>query len=312
MNSNYRITDSDMIILQSVESYLKSVGTPVSQNPQEKLYIYQQARDYLYSEIVRRVPRVVGYLLSADLENDTIAQGLNFALSKHCMDPIFINVLMQYMGTQQHSLADSDRGIVGAYLARVLNKWMEQNVVAKETITVTDKDGKKKTEKTEKKEVSLEPVAHLKSAVERLLGNLTSIISMRSGDLTGNQALAVAACIAMDNNDTIKELIASDLPITADVFNCIKDPSNIIRNSLLLDKSELPKLSTNQTRFVDSLKRWVYDKLNILQTQVIYQFLVATYGTQRPDVSTKVINPKDCGGQYSNLFTVAKQMINQK
>ena len=111
---------------------------------------------------------------------------------------------------------------------------------------------------------------------------------------------------------TIKEIIASDFPITANVFDCVKDPSNLIRSSLLLDKSELPKLSTNQNAFVESLKRWVYDKLNILQTQVIYQFLVATYGTQKPDVTTKVINPKDCGPQYANLFTVAKQMINQK
>lgn len=302
-----KITDSDMIILQSVESYLKSIGTPQSQNPQERLFIYQQARDFLYSDIVQRVPRVVSYLLSADMETDTVAQGLNFALSKHAMDPVFINLLMQYMST--HSSSDEERGIVGAYLAKVLNKWMEQNL-PKET-PLTDKD-KKKEKPVEKQEVSLEPVAHLKTAVESLLGQLTSIISMRSGDLTGNQSLAVAACIAMNNADTIKEIIASDFPITANVFDCVKDPSNLIRSSLLLDKSELPKLSTNQNAFVESLKRWVYDKLNILQTQVIYQFLVATYGTQKPDVTTKVINPKDCGPQYANLFTVAKQMINQK
>ena len=40
-----QITDSDMIILQSVESYLKTLRTPVIQNPQEKLIVTQQARD---------------------------------------------------------------------------------------------------------------------------------------------------------------------------------------------------------------------------------------------------------------------------
>lgn len=313
MNSNNRITDSDMIILQSVESYLKSIGTPVSQSPQEKLYVYQQARDYLYSEIVRRMPRVVCYILSSDLENDSIAQGLNYALYKHCMDPIFINVLMQYMSSQKSSTSDDERGIIGAYLAKVLDKWISQNINEKTEDSASN--GKKKNEKpveNTNEDTALEPVAHLKTAIESLLGHLTSLITIRSGDITGNQALAVAAFIAMDNAEGLKGLIASDIPVTAKVLDCVKNPSNLIKYSLLLDKSELPKLTPTQTKFLESLKRWVYDKLNILQESVIWQFLVGTYGTQKPDVSTKVINPKDCGGQYPKLFTVAKQLINQK
>lgn len=296
-----RITDSDMIILQSVDSYLASIGTPNSHNPQEKLFVYQQARDFLYSDIVQRVPRVASYLLTADMETDTVAQGLNIALSKHAMDPVFVNLLMQYLS--RHSSAD-ENGIVGAYLAKVLNKWMEQNT--------KEPEKPKKGEKVEPTpEVSLEPVAHIKVAIDQLLGNITSIITTRCGNLTGNQALAIAACLAMNNGDTIKEIIASDYPITAQLFDVVKDPSNLIRSALLLEKSEVNKLSTNQSAFVDSLKRWVYDKLNVLPTQTSYQFLVAVYGTIKPDVSTKFINPKDCGTQYSNLLTVAKQMINQ-
>ena len=93
-----RITDSDMIILQSVDSYIESQRIPTSQNPQEKLFVYQQARDFLYSDIVRRTPRVAAYILSADMENDTRAQGLNIALSHHLMDPVFVDILMQYLG----------------------------------------------------------------------------------------------------------------------------------------------------------------------------------------------------------------------
>ena len=42
------ITDSDKIILHTLESYLRQTGVPVSnQRPQEQLIIKQQARDYL-------------------------------------------------------------------------------------------------------------------------------------------------------------------------------------------------------------------------------------------------------------------------
>jgi hypothetical protein len=300
MIQNNRITDSDMIILQSVESYLKSIGTPPSRNPQEGLFVHQQARDFLYSDIVQRVPRVVGYLLSADMETDTVAQGLNIALSKHIMDPVFVNILMQYLS--KHSTPD-ESSLVGAYLAKVLNKWLEQNT--------KEPEKSKKGEKTETtSSPNLETVAHIKQAIDQLLGNITQIIATRCGNLTGNQSLAIAACLAMNNNDTIKEVISSDLPITAQLFDVVKDPSNLIRSALLLEKTEIAKLSTNQSAFVDSLKRWVYDKLNQITTQQTYQFLVYVYGTTKPDVSTKFINPKDCGTQYSNLLTVAKQMIN--
>lgn len=295
-----RITDSDMIILQSVDSYLISIGAPPSQNPQEKLIVQQNARDYLYSDIVQRFPRVAGYILSADMETDTVAQGLNIALSRHVMDPVFVNLLMQYLS--RHTSAE-ENGIVGAYLTKILSKWIEQNTKEPEKT--------KKGEKAESTpELSLEPVAHIKAAIDQLLGNIKNLIMTRCGNLTGNQALSIAACIAMNNDDTIKEIISSDLPITAQLFDVVKDPSNLLRSALLINKSDIPKMSTNQSAFIDSLKRWVYDKLNIIPTQASYQFLVSVYGTTKPDVSTKFINPKECGTQYSNLLTVAKQMIN--
>lgn len=299
-----RITDSDMIILQSVESYIESQRIPtVNQSPQEKLFVYQQARDFLYSDIVRRVPRVARYILSADMETDTRAQGLNIALGKHMMDPVFVTILMEYLG--KYGTAD-DRGITGAFMAKTLNKWISQNT--------KEPEKPKKGEKAEPvQEPDLKPVEHLNIAVRQLLGTMTNSIMYNCGNISENQALSLAACIAMNSADTITEIIASDLPVTAQIFDdVVKDPSVLISSSLLMDKADIPKTSANQTAFLDSLKRWVYTKLNQIPTQTIFQFLVSVYGTTKPDVSTKFINPKECGSQYPNLFTVARQMINQK
>ena len=300
------ITDSDMICLQSVESFLRERNTPLNQSPQERVIVTQQARDWLYSEIVRRFTRVAGYILQADLETDDMAKGLNHSLSKHLLDPVFVNILMSYLAKENQAEANS---ITGAYLAKVLNKWMEQNLKPA-TPTKGKKDSETATEPTED---PLAPVQHLKNAVYALLGNMAKIISVKNADLNEGQSVAIAACLAMNNSSTIHEIIASDFPITADVFDIYADPSNIIKSILLLKKDDLPaKPSVNQTAFINSLKRWVYDMLNKIPTQSIFQFLVSTYGGMTSvDVSDKFINPKDCGTQYSNLLTVAKQLINK-
>lgn len=298
------ITDSDMICLQSIESYLRERNLPLSQSPQERVIVTQQARDWLYSEIARRFSRVAAYILKADMETDEMAKGLNYSLSKHLMDPVFVNILMQYLAVENQKDANS---IVGAYIAKVLSKWMDQNIKAPTA------KGKKEAAAEEPVEDVMAPVQHLKDAVYALLGNIAKIISVKNADLKDGDAIAIAACIAMNNDQTITEIIASDFPITADVFNIYEDPSNIIKAILLLKKDDLPaKQSTNQSAFINSLKRWVYDMLNKIPTQSIFQFLVSTYGGMTSvDVSDKFINPKDCGTQYSNLLTVAKQLINK-
>lgn len=305
-----RITDSDRIILESVESYLRRIGAPMNQPPQERIIVAQQTRDFLYSEIAKRLPRVSAYLLQADLENDTVAQGLNMALSKHVMDPIFINILMQYLSKVNNA---EENCAVGAYLTKLLDKWMTQNI--------KEPEKPKKGEKGEKVEAPtttdpdpMEPVAHIYWAVNQLLGKIVDMVSAKCGNLTKNQALAIAACIAMNNDGTIKEIIASDFPITADVLDVVRDPRSLLRAALLLEQNDIPaKPSTNQSAFLDSLKRWVYRTLNQVPTQQIYQFMVSTYGKPAGiDVSTKFINPKSCGNQYPHLHDVSVQMINSK
>lgn len=305
------ITDSDMIILNSVESYIKSRNIPPYISPQEKLMVTQQARDTLYSDIVRRVPRVAGYLLQADMETDTKAQGLNMSLEKHALDPVFIDLLMQYLARENNA---ENNTVTGAYLAKIANRWIEQNV-SKETEKPTKKGDKTPPPPPATDNADpIAPIKHIFYAVECLLGNMMRIITIKCCDLNDKQAMAVAACLATNNQETIKELISSDLPITADILDVYENPSNVIRSALLLEKTEIPAtLNKNQTAFVDSLKRWVYKRLNDLNTQAIFQFLVATYGfASGVDVSTKFINPKECGTMYSSLLTVAKQMINNK
>lgn len=303
-----QITDSDMIILNSVESYLKSLGTPVGQRPEEKLVITQHARDILYSDIVQRVPRVASYLLTADMETDTFAQGLFKALSNHALDPVFIDILMQYLGKFNNA---EENGVVGAFLVKVMDRHISDK---KRTTTTSTKSSKKgdKVEETSVENNDMSEIKHIHSAINHLLGDMANIISTRCGNLTHNEALAIAACIAMNNKDTISEVIASDLPITAQLFDIVSDPSNLIKSTLLIEKEAFTKLTQNQTAFIDSLKRWVYDKLNIIPMQTCYQFLVATYGSVKPDTGKYLIQIKDCGKQYNNLLEVAKQLVNQK
>ena len=308
-----RITDSDMICLHSVDSYLKSIGTPVTRTPQEKLIIMQNARDMLYSDIVRRVPRIAAYILAADMETDTYAQGLDKSLSRHALDPVFINLLMQYLAKSNNR---EECCITGAYLVKISTKWIETNV--KEEKPAPTKKGEKATEEAPKATTNkdpLEPIMHIMNAIRALLGGLASYVAVRCNNvLSENQNIAIAACIAMNNKDTLTEIIKSDFPITADIFDVaelVPDPSNLIRETLLLEQSEIPgKLSTNQQAFVDSLTRWVYKKLNEIPAQAIYSFLISTYKTNAPKIDTKFINPKSCGTQYSNLLAVAKQIIN--
>ena len=308
-----RITDSDMICLHSVDSYLKSIGTPITRTPQEKLIIMQNARDMLYSDIVRRVPRIAAYILAADMETDTYAQGLDKSLSRHALDPVFINLLMQYLAKSNNR---EECCITGAYLVKISTKWIETNV--KEEKPAPAKKGEKATEEAPKATTNkdpLEPIMHIMNAIRALLGGLASYVAVRCNNvLSENQNIAIAACIAMNNKDTLTEIIKSDFPITADIFDVpelVPDPSNLIRETLLLEQSDIPgKLSTNQQAFVDSLTRWVYKKLNEIPAQAIYSFLISTYKTNAPKIDTKFINPKSCGTQYSNLLAVAKQIIN--
>ena len=308
-----KITDSDMILLESVDSYIKGLNAPYFSSPQEKLMFRQQARDWLYSEDVRRMPRVAAYILTADLESDNLAQALSYSISRHMMDPAFINLLMQYLGMTNNS---EENIIVGALLTKLLSKWIEQNInkpVATASAT-KKKDDSKEESKTEKHDIS--EVEHINKAIKVLLGNLAKVVNAKCPNINEGQALAIAAAVSLNSEETITEIIASDYPVTADIFEIYRSDRNamssIIIAALRLEQTSIPgKPSTNQQAFLDSLKRWIYGVLNEINPQESYQILIAAYGTTTAKVDTKFINPKDCGNQFMNLREVAKMVINK-
>lgn len=313
------INDSDQIVLESVESYLKKIGTPLPSSPIESMTILQTARDALYSDIVRRVPRIAAYIMHSNMEEDMRARGLYTALCKHVYDedhkengPVFVQLLMQYLASHNNQ---EENGVTGALLSKIMNKIIEdKKIISKPVMTEkkSDKDKAKAvaTEEPTVKAESLEELGYIYNAVSCLLGNLAAVIATRCGNITVPEATSIASCVVMNNEDSIKEIILSDLPVSANIFDILEDPSNIITSALNLNKADYTKLTTNQSNFIETLKKWVYDKLNSIPTQTSYQFIVAAYGSIKPDTSMKLIQLKDCGTQYSNLLMVAKQIVN--
>ena len=173
------------------------------------------------------------------------------------------------------------------------------------------KDKSKKAPAPAETAPDISDLGHIQEAITSLLDNIANMVTMKCGNLSSVESLCVAACLAMNNMMTIKELVASDLPITAQILDIVPDSSNLLSAALNIDKTYFNKLSTNQAAFIESLKRWVYEKLNRLDTNQIRAFLTASYGTASPDVSTKLIQVKDCGTAYGNLLFTAKIMFNK-
>lgn len=304
------VTDSDMIILQSVESYLKSMGAPITNNPQERLKVMEQHRDWLYSDIVRRVPHVAAYIMAADMENDNVAQGLYFALSQHVMDPIFVELLMRYLNQNR---VPSESSVTGALLTKILNKYLSEHMPApksKPPVPSKSKKGEKDaTEASTDKKPDLSEIQHIRIAIGVIFEDIVRKIEVRYPELTETQKLGIAASLGTNNEDTIDQLVASQLPITASIFDLVEDPSEIIKAAVNLPANAYTQTTDNQKKFLDSLRDWVYKKLNEINTQTCYQWLVAAYGKINPDMNAYYIHLKDCGNNYSNLKAVAQQLF---
>ena len=301
---------SDAICLNTVESYLKTLGTPRNLPPEAQLTLMKNARDYLYSEIAQRIPTIAPKILAADLTVDERASALFLALSKHAMDPVFITILMNYLGTINRENRNQGACLVtGALLARIMTKYIEDH---SKPVVTKDKKDKKDAEITavDTSSINVDEIKHLQEAINMLLGEAANKIAVRCGNITYTEALTIAACIATNNENTIHELIASDLPVTADVLDIIVNKGELMKSALLLEKKDFTKLTTNQQKFVESLERWVFDKLehNCTSTQA-YNFLLSIYG-MRPDTNKYLINVRDCGTTYSNLLQVVRLMAN--
>lgn len=315
------IDDSDMIILHNPESYLRNINYHLPTNDaQARIRAIEEARNVLYSQIIMRLPKVARVLMSQyslNLEdgNDRLT-ALFGALSKHCMCPIFVGLTMQRL----QQLNDPEvNTTIGALFAKIMHRYFTENVkVTKSVATPADKKGKVESEATQ--EVSnvaevAKAVEHLRDAIRVLLGNIAAMFQTgtRCGNVTDfDQAIGLASVVVMHNKDTIMSILDMNAPVTAGLFEILDNngQSQIIKTALLLEKADFTKLTTNGAAFMESLKRWVYEKLNSLDPSTLHQWLLSIYNTLKPDTNKYFIQIKDCGTQYSNLLIVAKQIIN--
>jgi hypothetical protein len=174
-----------------------------------------------------------------------------------------------------------------------------------------EKDDKQETPSAPKKSHLDENItASMYQAAMQLLNGKYQYVKNRCIGIGEGDALAVAAYLAMNNELTVKELIKCDLPLTAELFQNDQkigtNPGNIIAAALHLQKADYAKLTVNQTKFVDSLTKWVYAKLDALPPTACLEYLVSVYNTSAPAdvVKTNLIQLKDCGTQYPQLKQV--------
>lgn len=311
------------LTLNSVESYIKMQNIPAPTSPEEQLYMKQNAKKPFYSKIVPVCPILMQYILESDMQSNQQAVALDYAYKKHVLDPEFVSMLMQFLAQPTQTMGS--RAAVGAYLALCMDDILKQttkkiiqvphveNVKAKDakdgktTDTVTKMIDKEVVERA----VKPEDIKHISDAVTTLLGSTASMIQSEYPTLNDGESLGVAAAVCMANGLSIKMLVDLNLSVTAKIFDMLDNDgqNKIITSALTLKKDEFTKLTGNQQSFIDSLKRWVYGKLNFLNTSTCYQFLVGVYGSTKPtDLSTKLIYIKDCGTSFVNLLQVAKQL----
>lgn len=292
-----RLVDSDVICLDSIETFMQRMNAPIPRNAEEKLVLTQMARDQLYSDIANRLPRIAAYLLEdANLDEDDKAKGLIRAIENHCMDAAFVNIVMQRLNAEGFI---DDRHIVGALFVTVADRYYTKNAPTSKM--------KPDEEKAYNEKLAAD-IQHLKNASVELLRDIIEDVSRLCPGLSDVAQLAVAAAISVNNENTIKELMNFDGEITANIFDIYKDPEHIIKAALLLKKADYPKLTATQKSFVDSLTNFVFAKLNMLDMTACYRFLVATYKDYNPNTGSYLICVTDVSkSTYPNLHEVVKQ-----
>ena len=306
-----RITDSDQVILQSLKKYMADRGYVAEKmRPDEYLHCYDQCKNIFYSDVAQRTTRIIDYINDAD-ENDDYAKAFKFALSRHMRDKAFLDILSQQLKRENNRYSDA---LVGSFLCEAIREYQEEMTKLDEADADAAKANKKKDDKATaplKSHVDPEIVEMMLAFGRYLLSDYRSFVQGKFIKLTDTECLVVSAIIAMGNENVAYALLESDLPITADILDCpmIKNDQlpKIYAGILQLKKSDWVKLSVNQTKFLESLTKWIYTRLNCLEMNLCLQLLVAAYKSSAPAeiVKTCLIQPKDCGSQYPNLKQVA-------
>jgi hypothetical protein len=327
---NYEmIDDSDMIILETLESYLRKTNYQLPEEPNMRAFAMDDARNRFYTNIIQRLPKIAAILVSVPPENDPVykdkVDALFMAMSNHALDPVFVSMTMQFLMTYNNPETSK---LLGALFAKIMHRYITENVKMTKAVgapAAKAVKGKKKEEVVSDQPKAVETsnidevavrVVHLRDAVRSLLGGVAKILATgnRFGNITDeDQALGLASVLVLHSEETIRSILDMDMSITADVFDILDNNGQtaIIRTILLLEKEDYVKLTTNGQLFMESVKRWVFNKLNGLDLSTLNAFLLSVYNSLTVDTNKYFIRIKDCGTQYSNLLIIAKQIVNK-
>ena len=312
--AQYGIRNDDLLITLSLEKYMEMRGyTPNTVRPEEWVRLYESISDNFYSDIIQRLNRVIpyiNYMSQIDPKEDT-SYGMKISLYHHFRNSRFMTILMSYLSKVNDNELSASVGAMlcdaAAYYVTEMKKLDEEDAEAAKK----DKKDKKDAE-PKKSHLDDNVVASMYTAAQRLLAGPYSYVKNNYPGLTDGEQLMIAAYLVMNNEVAVKNLIACDLPLTADLFEKytpIKNyPGPIIAAILNLEKADYSKLSVNQEKFVNTLEKWVFSRLDALVPSDCFDYLTRVYGTYQPadKIKTKLIQIQDCGTQYPQLFTVAK------
>lgn len=311
----YQVRDDDKVILLSLDEYLARQGyTPNNVRPEEWVHIIDAAGDVFYSDIAQRLTRVASYINFAP-EDDDKARGLMHSLAHHVRNPRFIAIMMKQLHQENNPEAN---GFIGAILITAAEMYVQEmrklDEADKPEVEKTKKDKEKAPETPKKTHLDENIVASMYDAALQLLSSKYEYVKNQVIGIGKGDALAIAAYLAMNNELTVKDIIKTDLPLTADLFEndarIHSNPGNVIAALLHLQKAEYAKLSVNQTKFLDTLTKWVYARLDALPPTACLNYLVQVYHTSAPAdvVKTNLIQLKDCGPQYPQLYQVVRAL----
>ena len=314
MNNNpipTEVISSDLVVCQSLDNYMKSRGvSPDKIRPDEYLRYYQDARDVFYSDIAQRTSRLIAYI-NIMPEDDDKAKAFKYALSHHMRDKAYITILTKQLVHENNSYANA---LVGSFVCEALRQYHADMMKLDADDAEAVKETKKKDDKAQaplKSHVDPEIVESMLTLGKHLLAPYCEFVQNKFVKMEESQVITIASLIAMGNEATVSAILDSDIAVTADVLDCPKITNGqlpyIYTGILRLKKADWAKLSVNQTKFVESLTKWIYNRLNSMDPALCLNLLVYVYGSITPAEYVKqcLIQPKDCGSQYPNLRQVA-------
>lgn len=316
-----QIIESDLIVLMSLDEYVKQRYGPDFSNPtsakftspEEYVRFVDGCRNVFYSDVVQRVSRIVAYINTCS-EYDDKGNALKRALCMHMRTPDFMKLLIAQLKRENNEYANA---IVGAFICEACRSYQEDMKKADEADAELAKANKKKDDKATaplKSHVDPEIVDMMFATAKALLNRYVAYVQDKCIGMNEGHVLAIAALLTMSSEHTVPALIESDIPITADILNCPLitniGMSRICIGALRLQKADYVKMTVNQTKFVESLTKWIYTKLNMIDMTECLKLLTTAYGfsIQPESVKSCLIQLKDCGTQYLNLKTVVTSM----